>query len=69
MGMGAARLFKRALKAGPPTLWLCVQAVEFELPSGRTQVAPGTRFTRGARYMDMDLAQLLDEHYRLYRRG
>ena len=45
-------------------VWLCVSATELQLPAGRIQVAVGTRFTRGTRYMGIDLAQLLDEQYR-----
>jgi hypothetical protein len=33
------------------------------LPSGRVQVAPGTRLTRGALYMGVDLAKFLDEEF------
>ena len=47
-------------------IWLCVTAAELELPGGRIQVAVGTRFTRGTRYMGVDLARLLDEQYRRY---
>lgn len=43
--------------------WLCIEPAELTLPSGRIQVAAGSRFTRGTRYMGVDLAKLLDEHY------
>jgi hypothetical protein len=42
--------------------WLCTEPAELELPSGRIQVAVGTRFIRGTRYMGIDLARLLDEY-------
>ena len=42
--------------------WLCTEPAELELPSGRIQVAVGTRFTRGTRYMGVDVATLLEEH-------
>lgn len=45
-------------------VWMCVTAAELQLPAGRIQVAVGTRFTRGTRYMGIDLAQLLEEKYR-----
>ena len=45
-------------------VWLCKAPAEVDLPGGRVQVAVGTRFTRGTRYMGIDLAQLLDEQYR-----
>ena len=48
-------------------IWVCTAAAEFELPGGRVQVAVGTRFTRGTRYMGIDVAQLLDEQYHLGR--
>ena len=44
-------------------VWRCVEAGELVLPAGRIQVAIGTRFTRGTRFMGVDVAQLLDEHY------
>jgi hypothetical protein len=40
--------------------WLCVEAVELQLPSGRIQVTVGSRFVRGANFMGVDLAALLD---------
>ena len=44
--------------------WRCIDPVELSLPGGRIQVAPGTRFIRGIPYMGVDLAQLLEEHYK-----
>lgn len=44
-------------------VWMCVEAAELTLPAGRIQVAVGTRFTRGTRFMGVDVALLLDEHY------
>jgi hypothetical protein len=44
-------------------VWLCIEAAELTLPTGRIQVAVGTRFTRGTRYMGVDLASLLEEYY------
>lgn len=41
--------------------WLCVEAAELDLPSGRIQVAVGTRFTPGTRFMGVDIARLLEE--------
>ena len=43
--------------------WRCIEAAELALGSGRIQVAAGTRFTRGTRYMGVDVAVLLEEHY------
>jgi hypothetical protein len=44
--------------------WVCVRPVEAMLDGGRIQVAPGARFTRGTRFMGIDLAELLDAEYR-----
>lgn len=48
-------------------VWLCISAAELQLPGGRIQIAVGTRFTRGTRYMGVDLAQLLDDQHYRYR--
>ena len=48
-------------------VWTCVEAGEVELPAGRIQVAVGTRFTRGTRFMGVDVALLLDEHYKQHK--
>ena len=44
--------------------WLCVRPAETVLPGGRIQVTPGARFTRGTRFMGIDLADLLEAQYR-----
>jgi hypothetical protein len=44
-------------------VWVCVEAGELRLPQGRIQVAPGTRFTRGTMFMNVELAALLDAEY------
>ena len=46
-----------------PGVWVCVEPATLNLPQGRIQVAPGTRFTRGTRFMNVELARLLDEEY------
>jgi hypothetical protein len=43
--------------------WLCIEAVDLELPEGRVQIAPGTRLTRGTTFMGVDLVRLLDEQW------
>lgn len=43
--------------------WVCVAPATVELPQGRVQVSPGTRLRIGTKYMNVDLARLLDEHY------
>jgi hypothetical protein len=45
--------------------WTCIEPCEIALPAGRIQVALGAHFTRGTRFMDVDIAELLDtEHAR-----
>ena len=44
-------------------LWICVEPATLDLPQGRVQVTPGTRFTIGQRFMNVDLARMLDEEY------
>lgn len=43
--------------------WRCVSPATLNLPGGRVQVTPGSVFTRGTRFMNVDLAELLDEEY------
>jgi hypothetical protein len=43
--------------------WTCIAPCEIDLPAGRVQVAVGTRFTAGTRFMDVDIAELLDGGY------
>ena len=49
--------------------WTCVTATDLDLPSGRIQIAPLTRFTRGTKFMGVDIALLLDEQYEKERRA
>jgi hypothetical protein len=44
-------------------VWVCVAAASIELAEGRVQVSPGSRFTVGTRFMNVDLARMLDEEY------
>ena len=44
-------------------VWLCVHRATLDLPVGRIQVTPGSKFTRGTRFMDVDLAEMLDAEY------
>ena len=46
-----------------PGVWICVQPATLELPEGRIQVAPGSKFTRGTTFMNVELAKLLDEEF------
>lgn len=40
--------------------WLCIEPADVTLPTGRIQVVPGSVFVRGTRFMNIDLAGLLD---------
>jgi len=44
-----------------PGHWTCITPCEIDLAGGRIQVAVGTRFTRGTRFMEVDIAELLDQ--------
>jgi hypothetical protein len=44
-------------------VWICIEPAELLLPQGRIQITPGTRFTRGTMFMNVELARLLDEQY------
>ena len=44
-------------------IWVCVEPATLDLPQGRVQITPGTRLHIGSKYMNVDLARLLDEHY------
>jgi hypothetical protein len=41
--------------------WSCVAPVTLEHPKGRIQVTPGSIFTRGGRFMGIDVAEWLDQ--------
>ena len=43
--------------------WRCVAPATLNLPGGRIQVSPGSVFVRGARFMNVDIAKLLDEQH------
>ena len=44
--------------------WRCISPAELQIPVGRIQVAPGTTFTLGTKFMGIDLAALLEDHHR-----
>jgi hypothetical protein len=43
--------------------WRCIAPADVHLPSGRVQVTPGSVFAKGTRFMNVDLAALLDEQH------
>lgn len=46
-----------------PGVWVCTEPATLHLPTGRLQVAPGSRFTLGTVFMNVDLAKLLEEQH------
>ena len=48
-------------------VWVCEEPATLELPQGRVQAAPGTRFVIGKKFMNVDIARLLDDEYRRQR--
>jgi len=55
--------FIRCFRRDSAGHWTCIEPCEIDLPRGRIQVATGTRFTAGTRFMDVDIAELLDGSY------
>ena len=43
--------------------WVCVASATLDLPEGRVQVTPGSRFKIGTKFMNVDLAGMLDAEY------
>ena len=43
--------------------WRCIAPATLELPGGRIQVTPGSVFVKGTRFMNVDLATLLEAEY------
>ena len=43
--------------------WRCIEPADIDLPTGRVQVAAGMVFRKGERFMNVDLAVLLDEQF------
>jgi hypothetical protein len=41
--------------------WTCLRAVHIDHPSGRIEVAAGTRIARGSRFMGVPLAEWLED--------
>lgn len=59
--------FSKCFRRESPGVWTCVMPATLQLPEGRVQVASGTRLTAGTKYMNVDVAALLDEYARLHR--
>jgi hypothetical protein len=50
-------------------VWVCVEPASVDLPEGRIQAAPGARFAIGTKFMNVDIARLLDAEYSRQRAG
>lgn len=57
--------FIRHFVREPDGAWRCLEPAELNLPTGRIQVTPGSRFTRGTTFMGVELARLLEERYQV----
>lgn len=44
-------------------IWMCISPATLDLPQGRIQVAAGTRIVIGTKFMNVELARMLDEEY------
>ena len=53
--------FRQCFIRDPSGAWRCVKPADIQLPTGRVQVTAGSVFTRTTRFMNVDLAALLDE--------
>lgn len=57
--------FLKHFRRDASDLWICVSPAELMLPQGRIQVSVGSRFAKGTRFMNVDLAKMLEaEHQR-----
>lgn len=44
-------------------VWICTEPATLDLPEGRIQVTAGSRFVIGTKFMNIDLARMLDAEY------
>jgi hypothetical protein len=47
----------------PLGVWICTIAADMTLPEGRIQVPVGSRFAPGTKFMNVDLAAVLEREY------
>src|SRR5687768_9575882 len=50
-----------AFRHNPDGSWSCVAPVTLDHPKGRVQITAGSTFTRGTRFMGIDVAEWLDQ--------
>ena len=59
----AMKTFIRHFRRDPFGTWICQSPAELTLPEGRIQVTAGSRFAKGTKFMNVDLADLLEKTY------
>lgn len=47
---------------------MCLEPAELQLAGGRVQVTPGTQFTIGTKFMNIELARMLEDEYKRQQR-
>jgi hypothetical protein len=60
---GSTENFIKHFRREGAGVWVCEEAATIDLPQGRVQVTPGSRFTIGTKFMNVEVARLLDETY------
>ena len=55
--------FIKHFRRDPFGVWICQAPAEINLPEGRIQVTVGSRFAKGTKFMNVDLAERLEETY------
>jgi len=60
--MGENQLMNRFKREGPGA-WICVEPAVLVTPQGRVEITPGMRFTLGTKFMNVEIARLLDDEY------
>jgi hypothetical protein len=63
VGDDDVRKFLKAFAREDWGTWRCIAPADLNLPSGRVQVTPGTVFTKGTSFMNVDIAELLEAEY------
>ena len=57
------RQFITHFRRDPFGVWICHSPAEVTLAEGRVQVTVGSRFAPGTKFMNVDLASLLEAEY------
>jgi hypothetical protein len=52
---------RRHFRREPDGTWVCVEGVVVPHPGGRIEIAAGTRFARGQRFMGVDVAVWIEQ--------